>query len=475
MIEEPTFTVAEVSQVVGHAVTRAFPEPVWVRGEIRDLTRSPSGHVYFNLVDPADGGGAAPPLLPVTLFVSDREAVNRTLYRAGAGRMTDGVEVRIRGTIAHYAQRGSVQMRMTSIDTEFTLGRLAAERDRILRVLAAEGMLERNGALPFPAVPLRVGLVTSVGSAAHADFLHEIEAPGFAFHVLVADARVQGAGAEASLVGALDAVCAAGAEVVAIVRGGGSRLDLATFDREVVARAVAMAPVPVITGIGHETDETVVDRVAAAAYKTPTACAAAMVARVAGFVRSLDGAAARLSGVTRRATTLGTRRLDDGSARLRRAAAVALGRRNVEIGNRARRVGRGGVVAIRDSHQAVAGKGRRVVAAAGRHQVHRDMEIQALRARLGAGPRAVARSAAAVDSAEARVQSLDPRRALARGWSITRDGKGRVVRASSAVAPGELLATTVFDGVVTSRVEEPSGTALPTGGLGATIGAEEAG
>jgi exodeoxyribonuclease VII large subunit len=73
------------------------------------------------------------------------------------------------------------------------------------------------------------------------------------------------------------------------------------------------------------------------------------------------------------------------------------------------------------------------------------------------------------------VQSLDPRRALARGWSITRDGKGRVVRASSAVAPGELLATTVFDGVVTSRVEEPSGTALPTGGLGATIGAEEAG
>jgi exodeoxyribonuclease VII large subunit len=366
-------------------------------------------------------------------------------------------------------------MRMTSIDTEFTLGRLAAERDRILRVLAAEGMVERNGALPFPAVPLRVGLVTSVGSAAHADFLHEIEASGFAFHVVVADARVQGAEAEASLVGALAAACAAGAEVVAIVRGGGSRLDLATFDREVVARAVALAPVPVITGIGHETDDTVVDRVAAAAYKTPTACAAALVARVAGFVRSLDGAAARLSGVTRSATALGTRRLDDGSARLRRAAGVALGRRNVEIVNRARRVGRGGAVAIRDSHQAVAGRGRRVLAAADRHQVHRDMEIQACRARLAGAPRALARSMAALDSAAARVQSLDPRRVLARGWSITRDWHGRVVRAVSAVGPGELLATTVFDGVVTSRVEEASATTLPMGGVAATIGGEEAG
>lgn len=116
-----------------------------------------------------------------------------------------------------------------------------------------------------------------------------------------------------------------------------------------------------------------------------------------------------------------------------------------------------------------------MLAAADRHQVHRDMEIQARRARLAGAPRALARSTAALDSAAARVQSLDPRRVLARGWSITRDGQGRVVRIVSAVAPGELLATTVFDGVVTSRVEEPSATTLPMGGVAATIGGEEAG
>ncbi len=117
--------------MVAASIGRAFPDEIWVQGEIRDLSRAPSGHVYFTLVD-ADAGETPSPILPVTLFASEKYAVNRVLHRSGAVRMTDGVSVRIRGQVGHYAARGIVQLRMTWIDPEYTLGKFAAERERVV-------------------------------------------------------------------------------------------------------------------------------------------------------------------------------------------------------------------------------------------------------------------------------------------------------------------------------------------------------
>ncbi len=165
MQREPTYSVAELAAAIGRVVDRAFPDELWVQGEIRDLTRAPSGHVYFSLVDPDEGSDAtAPAMLPVTLFATDKVAINRVLQRSGAGRFDDGIAVRIRGRLSHYGPRGTVQLRMLWIDTDYTLGKLAAERARIIQSLSDEGLLDRNAALPFPLVPLRIALVTSVGS-----------------------------------------------------------------------------------------------------------------------------------------------------------------------------------------------------------------------------------------------------------------------------------------------------------------------
>ncbi len=124
------------------------------------------------------------PQLPVVLFAGDKEAVNRALMRVSAGRMVDGMQVRIRGMVGHQPGRGVVQLRMRWIDTDYTLGRLAAERRAVLEGLAAAGLLDRQGSLPLPVAPERIGLVTSVGSAAHADFLDELRRSGFGFVVL---------------------------------------------------------------------------------------------------------------------------------------------------------------------------------------------------------------------------------------------------------------------------------------------------
>ena len=121
--EEPTLSVAELNAGIGTVLSRAFPDEVWVRGEVANLNRPPSGHVYFDLV----GDGCA---LGVTLWASDKQVVNAVLRRAGgAVRMTDGTEVRIRVRVSWYAERGRVSLRMLSIDTAYTLGRLAEARE----------------------------------------------------------------------------------------------------------------------------------------------------------------------------------------------------------------------------------------------------------------------------------------------------------------------------------------------------------
>lgn len=324
--------------------------------------------------------------------------------------MTDGIEVRVRGRLGLYERRGTVQLRMTWIDPEYTAGRLAAQREHLLATLAGEGLLDRNSHRPLPLVPLHVGLIGSTGSAAVADFIHELEESGHGWHVTVADARVQGTGAVASMTAALRNVLAEGVDVVAIVRGGGASTDLAVFDDERLARAIADSSIPVLTGIGHEIDRTVADVVAHTAFKTPTACAAGLVSLVATFATTVDRHSAAVAGLSLRALSLAERNLLHRSAGLGHAsmAQIKLAEREVEIATR----------------------------------------------RLGAvAARSVERAEAAVARAEAVVAAASPDRLLARGFSITRSVDGRIVRAPSEVEVGDRLVTELAGGRVNSRVE----------------------
>ena len=381
--EEPTFTVAELNSDIGAVLGRAFPDELWVRGEIANLSRPPSGHVYFDLVD----GDCA---LSVTLWASDRQVVNAVLRRSGgAVRMTDGTEVRIRVRVSWYAKRGQVSLRMLSIDTAYTLGRLAEARELLLMRLKAEGLLARQPALSLAPVPLTVGLITSDNSAAAHDFLQTLEASGFAWKVVLVDARVQGLEAEASVLDALDRLLglADPVDVVCIVRGGGARTDLAAFDSEAIARAIA----------------------ACSRFRSSRASATRSTRRWPTWSRT-DAASRRPR------------------ARVRSSSASASGARVCTTGAGRSRVPRS--------------------APSTRPTIDRLAVQLAQRA-----PRSLDRATRLVDHVETRVRALDPARVLARGWSITRDEHGRLVRSTGDVVPGTALVTTVADGVVRSTVD----------------------
>ena len=448
---DSTYTVAELNRVIARALQRAFPDEVWVSGEIRNLKRPPSGHVYFTLVD-ADAGEPVPQL-PVALFAGDKEAVNRALMRVSAGRMVDGMQVRIRGMVGHQPGRGVVQLRMRWIDTEYTLGRLAAERRAVLEGLAAAGLLDRQGSLPLPVAPERIGLVTSVGSAAHADFLDELRRSGFGFVVLASHATVQGVGAAESIVAALAALGAHRPDVVALVRGGGAQTDLAVFDSEPVARAVATAPFPVLTGIGHEIDETVADRVAARAVKTPTACAQLVVGMVRGFAERLAVAERGVHHVSERVTLRAGRSLDDRARRLALVTSTRFASHRIGLARAAHRLDTAATSALR-------GHGRHIdrdaavltaVAAAVLDTAAARSDLAARR--LLAAPRALVRERRRLDGLAGVARAHDPRRMLGRGWSVTRTTGGSLVRSPGDVSVGDHVVTTVAGGALHSVVE----------------------
>jgi exodeoxyribonuclease VII large subunit len=242
--------------------------------------------------------------------------VTHALESAGVGGLRSGIEVRVRATVGVRHTRGHIQLGLLEVDPSFTAGRLALDRDEVLRRLAGDGSLVANGRLDLPLVPLRIGLVTSRGSAAHADFLGQLQRPGYRFSVRTVQAAMQGDRAVANLVQALRRLGTEDVDIVALVRGGGSKLDLAAFDAEEVGRAISAMSVPVISGIGHETDRSVADETSAVSVKTPTAAAEWIVARVADYAGRLDTARQMIRDSARSARDGAAGRLDHSASQL---------------------------------------------------------------------------------------------------------------------------------------------------------------
>ena len=435
--QSPTLTVPELSAQIARLTAQAFPADLWVSGQIRNLSRSANGHVYFDLVEPTTAGASPSSLIAVTLLSAERVMVNNQIKRAGgAVRMEDGIEVRIQARLRWYEPRGTLQLRMHGIDPEFTIGRLKADRDRILAGLQADGLLDANAKLALTPVPLRVALITSAGSAAHADVMSELDHSGIAFSIRLFDVRTQGSGAVDQVVRALTRVThdpSGPVDVVLLVRGGGATTDLAVFDNDSIARAIATMGVPVFTGIGHEIDRAVADEVAHTAHKTPTAAAHALVQQVRGFLQRLDSA---WLGITRAAlATAGqaTDRLQGRTQRVETAVNRAMVSESQQLRRRTERVGRAGQRAVLSQQHHVQG-------------LVTQLTLRAQRSTMQAAQR--------LDSLAAQARAHDPVLAMARGWTITTDTDGRSVRSVADLAVGTVLSTHFADGTATSTVTE---------------------
>ena len=433
-------TVTELTGRIRALIEERFVE-VWVEGELSNSRVWNTGHMYFTLKD----AGAQ---IKGVMF--------RSALRALRFTPQDGLRVVARGRVSVYDPKGEYQLICEHIEPE-GLGALQLAFDQLKQRLAAEGLFDERRKRPLPALPRKIGVVTSLDGAAVRDIIHVLQRRYPNAHIVIRPARVQGEGAALDIARALAAIGRVpGVDVVIVGRGGGSIEDLWAFNEEVVARAIAACPVPTISAVGHETDVTIADFVADLRAPTPSAAAEMVVARKDDF-------GARIDRLAHRVHTAMAARLHRCESRLRTLQA------------RPGYAGVPGRLAMRGRHAAdLAHELRRGLRAqvAARERAYQSLRLALetfdLRRRLGrvrtrlvaadgrlasASARSRHRADGRLRGAAARLDALSPLAVLGRGyavcWNADRTG---VIRDADAVAPGEHVRVTLARGELDCHV-----------------------
>jgi exodeoxyribonuclease VII large subunit len=409
--------VGALCRAVADALDARF-NPVAVRGEISGLSRPASGHLYFTL---KDGQGQ----------------IRCAMFRRAASLLDfvprDGEQVEVQGRLGVYEPRGDLQLVVESMQRAGQ-GALFEQFLRLKAKLEAEGLFDAGRKRELPPLPRGIGIVTSLGAAALRDAATCLQRRAPHVPVVLAPAAVQGAGAPAELVQALEALYGLARsgriDLILLVRGGGSIEDLWAFNDERLARAIVASPVPVVSGVGHETDFTIADFCADLRAATPTAAAELAVA-------SRDTWQAALQHLQDRQRDAIGRRLDAAAQRLDQAAQ--------RLGRPSGHVARQALGLERQAHvlrQAVAARLR---FAALRGQEGALRHGQAVHARLELAGRTLERQSM-------RLALLDPRLVLQRGYALLADGEGGVISSVAQARPGQAVQARLADGTIAAVV-----------------------
>src|SRR5438067_1165653 len=387
-------TVSELLRSVRDTLERRFPL-LWVRGELSNLSRAPSGHCYFTLKD----RGAQ---VDCVMYRSRAAAFDRELR--------EGMQLEAQVLVSLYEPRGRFQLTVEALRPA-GLGPLYERFLKLKEKLEREGLFDPAAKRELPTHPRTIGVITSLAAAALRDVLTTLRRRNAAVAVIVYPAPVQGEGAAARIAGALATASArAECELLLLVRGGGSIEDLWPFNEESVARAIRSSTIPVLVGVGHESDFTIADFAADRRAPTPTAAAELATPARLELLKNLEACVRCLSREMRRRLQYAMQSLDGCAKRL------------VHPAERLRR-----------SQQSLAQLRTRLAFALS-HRVHR--------------------SSAQLERLQASLTSLDPYAVLARGYSITRNGAGEVLRDAAQAREGEDILTTLARGALQSKVKK---------------------
>jgi len=471
---DETLSVRQVASRIQAMLKQGFPRPFWLVGEAsewdRTYRKSPRGHWYFRVVDDEDHTERR-----ASLGVKMWKGTIETLF-GPRGRLrgriqpADGVVLRMLVRPDFWPPAGQISFTIEDIDPEHTLGNLDRQRRELLARLQAEGASQWNKQCPLPDVPLRIGLVTSAGSAAHEDVLQTLLRSGYGFQVLFCDARTQGIETVASVPAAIAAVVRCAPDVLLLVRGGGSRLDLSWFDREEVARAVAACRVPVITGIGHEIDISVADLMAHTACRTPTAAAECVLTRVREAAAAVEQLAERMRAGAERSLAELQDWLGRGARALIQASRVATQHGDAQLQRRSHGLQLLVARVLDEARHGLLAEQARLTSGAFAERLDRwQADLAACAMRLGRQSAHAFERAEAVHAASAaRLRLLDPRSVLARGYAYLRRADGSLLMDAARARPGELLTAVLRDGELDLDTRAARLSATPEAGTSLT-------
>ncbi len=417
--------VGALCRAIADALEARF-NPVAVRGEITGFSRAASGHCYFSVKDALG-------------------QLRCAMFRRAASQLDfvprDGELVELRGRLSVYEPRGDLQFIVEHLQRAGQ-GALFEQFLRLKARLEAEGLFDPARKRPLPVQPRGIGLVTSLGAAALHDVVTALRRRVPHIPVVLVPALVQGAGAPASLVQALSQLYALAAseaegappiDVILLVRGGGSIEDLWAFNDEALARTIVQSPVPLVSGVGHETDFTIADFCADLRAPTPTAAAELVAAPRETWLRALDLLQDRLAQGVERQLDARAQRLDAVAARLGRPSGL-VARQQLRLQQGEQRLYQSMLLKLQ----------------------HKALELKGLEANLPlVFARTLTTQAQRLERAALRLELLNPQQLLERGYALITDVEGHLVRHVAQARPGDALRARLADGHIDLTVSQP--------------------
>ena len=411
-MEQQSLSLYELNGLVKRSIRSCLPDTYWVQAELSDVRSNYSGHCYLEFIQKDASGNNLIAKARGTIWSNIYKMLKPYFEQETGQTFTSGIKVLVQVSVEFHELYG-YSLTVLDIDPTYTVGDMERRRREILRQLEEEGVIDLNKELEMPMLPQRVAVISSATAAGYGDFCNQLanNSREYGFYVELFPAVMQGERVEESILAALDAIYHRLEEfdVVVIIRGGGATSDLSGFDTYLLAASCAQFPLPIITGIGHERDDTVIDKVAHTRVKTPTAAAEYLISMMDKCADVLDGMSLRLMQGVRNRLLWEHRRIEN---LIQRIPSVAVKR-------------------IADAKYGL------LVA-------QRDLQMVSRQFLFKKKHR--------LELLQQRLNDALPEKQLARGYSITlKDGKA--VKDASMLKKGDTLVTMLYQGKVKSEVK----------------------
>lgn len=448
-------TLSKLLQGVGNVIrSNPYLQNVWVIAELSDV-RVSGGHCYMELIE-KDGSGATVAKTRGAIWANVYYSLRGKFLRATGREISTGMKVLLMGTVNYHSLYG-LSFTINDIDPSYTLGDLERLRKEILQRLEREGILNRNRQLEFPLVPQRVAVISASGAAGYGDFMNQLQGngDGFVFYPHLFGAVMQGDRTSRSVRDALEMVESTIDlwDCVVIIRGGGSTSDLNGFDDYELARGIATFPLPVVVGIGHERDRTVLDEIACVRCKTPTAVAAFLIDRMRNSYGMVVDLVRKISQYSTDALQGERHRLDNAESRIPMVVHNQIIKGERRLSELAHRIERGVLRISNREKERLTMLSHGLERGLSRKGMQEKERLLRLRYRMEVALQGVTRGPSLkIENIENLLRVLSPENTLKRGYSITRVN-GKALTSVSEVRAGDEVRTQLLDGEVRSRVE----------------------
>ncbi len=454
---EKSISLFDLNLRIKEVIKESLPDLYWVVAEISEMKVNSAGHCYLELVEKDPDSMHIKARARATIWVSIFHMVKSHFESVTRQPLGAGIKIMVRCSVEFHELYG-LSLNIQDIDPAYTMGELARKREEVLQRLEEEGVLTMNQEIPLPLVLQKIAVISSATAAGYEDFIRQLESNEYRFKYYdkLFPAIMQGSEATQSIMNALDRVHVHDYffDAVVIIRGGGSQADLSCFDSYELAYYITQFPLPVITGIGHEKDESVTDIVAHTHLKTPTAVAGFIIQQSALFLTRLvemQNKTIKLAGVEVKKQSM---LLDSISNSIALRSKHLLATRQYSLSKASEKTILIGKNYLKGKQEALKNTNSRMTRGVKQMISYRTIDlknlIRTIQPHVSNGIRFQNNR---LNTIEKTVQFLDPANVLKRGYSIT-SSNGQIIKKSSDLNPGDIIKTTYFSGKSTSRVEK---------------------